>query len=246
MQKKIVIVGATSGMGEMVAKMFIEKGYKVGVSARREEKLMELKNIDKDNVEYEVIDVMDDKSSESLLRLINKLGGMDEFFLASGVGYENEDLDLEKEIHTMQVNALGFVKMVDTAFNYFKQNGGGHISCITSIAGTKGLGAAPSYSSTKRFQNFYLTSLEQLSHINNYKIRFTDIRPGFVDTALLDSKRHYPLLMKKEKVAKSIVKAIINKKRIKIIDWRYRLIVCFWKAIPNCLWVKMKIKTKKK
>jgi short-subunit dehydrogenase len=120
MQKKIVIVGATSGMGEMVAKMFIEKGYKVGVGARREEKLIELKNINKDNVEYEVIDVIDDKSSESLLHLINKLGGMDEFFLASGVGYENEDLDLEKEIHTMQVNALGFVRMVDTAFNYFK------------------------------------------------------------------------------------------------------------------------------
>ena len=49
--------------------------------------------------------------------------------------------------------------MVDTAFMYFKKNGGGHLAVISSIAGTKGLGVAPAYSATKRFQNTYIDAL---------------------------------------------------------------------------------------
>src|SRR5574344_2190729 len=246
MQKKIVIIGASSGMGQKVAEIFINKGYKVGLGARRIENLMKIKEMNENNVECEKIDVTDEKADESLIKLIDKIGGMDILFLASGVGFENNELDIRKELHTVKVNCEGFVRMVDSAFNYFKTKEKGQIAIISSIAGTKGLGTAPSYSSTKRFQNIYLTSLEQLCTINNYNIRFTDIRPGFVDTDLLDTKKKYPLLMKKEYVAKTIVKSIENQTRIKIIDWKYNIIVFFWRLIPQCLWVRLSIKTKRK
>ena len=64
-------------------------------------------------------------------------------------------------------------------------SGIGHIAAITSIAGTKGLGPAPSYSATKAMQNVYLQALKQHARSRGLDIRFTDIRPGFVDTALL-------------------------------------------------------------
>ena len=49
-----------------------------------------------------------------------------------------------------------FIRMVNAAYHYFEQRGKGHIAVISSIAGTKGLGSAPAYSATKRFQNTYI------------------------------------------------------------------------------------------
>ena len=132
--------------------------------------------------------------------------------------------------------------MITYAFNYFAQQGKGHIACITSIAGTKGLGASPAYSATKRYQNHYLQCLAQLSAMRKVKITFTDIRPGFVATDLLNDNHHYPMLMKKEFVAKEAYKAVAQKRRIKVIDWRYNLLVMAWKLIPNCIWEQLSIK----
>ena len=105
-----------------------------------------------------------------------------------------------------------------------------------SLYAEKGLGIAPAYSATKRFQNTYIDALEQMAHFSGKSICFTDIRPGFVATGLLNDGKHYPMLMNKEKVAKDIVKALKRKKRVIVIDWRYRILVAFWKLIPACIW----------
>jgi short-subunit dehydrogenase len=73
-------------------------------------------------------------------------------------------------------------------------------------------------------------------------IKFTDIRPGFVKTDLLNDGKNYPLLMSKEAVSRQIFKAIMQQRSVKIIDWRYRILVFFWRLIPRWLWVKLRIK----
>ena len=133
--------------------------------------------------------------------------------------------------------------MVDTAFNWLANHGGkGHIAVISSIAGVKGLGMAPSYSATKAFQNKYIEALQQLAHMRHLDITFTDIRPGFVKTDLLNDGKNYPLLMNKEYVSRQIFKAIKQQRNVKIIDWRYRILVFFWRLIPRWLWVRLPIK----
>ena len=114
--------------------------------------------------------------------------------------------------------------------------GWGHIAAITSIAGTKGLGPAPSYSATKAMQNVYLQALEQQAHARGLKIRFTDIRPGFVDTALLSGDFRYPMMLRPEKVARDILRAINRKRHIRVIDWKYRLLTAVWCRIPRFVW----------
>ena len=141
---------------------------------------------------------------------------------------------------TVHINVAGFTRMTTTAFDYFKNKKSGHIAVISSIAGTKGIGVAPSYSATKRFQNTYMEALEQLARSQNLNISFTDIRPGFVDTDLL-ADRNYPMLMDASETAHKIVKAISNKKRVAIIDGRYNLLVIFWRMIPKWLWVRIKL-----
>lgn len=130
--------------------------------------------------------------------------------------------------------------MVTAAFHYFKQKGYGHIAVISSIAGTKGLGVAPAYSATKCFQNTYIEALAQLARMQHLDIHFTDIRPGFVNTDLLKGGK-YPMLMQADRVAQAIVKAIKRKKRIAVIDGRYRILVFFWRMLPRWLWERLPI-----
>ncbi len=239
--RRAIIIGASSGLGMEVAKILINDGWHLGVAARRANLLDELKVICPERVITTTIDVCDEEASAQLRSLIDSLGGVDLFFYASGIGHQNHSLKPEIELATVETNGLGFTKMIGEAYRYMSGNGGGHIAAISSIAGTKGLGAAPSYSATKAFQNTYLQALEQLSNARKLNITFTDIRPGFVDTALLAGSGKYPLLMRPEPVAREIVSAIYRHKHIRVIDWRWRIITFFWRLIPNFLWRRLSV-----
>ena len=241
--KRAIIIGASSGMGKEVSKLLLADGWQIGIGARRKDALHELQALNPQQVVTSSIDVMDEDAPQLLEKLIADNGGMDLFFLASGIGKQNPNLDSEIELRTVATNGMGFTRMVDTAFNWFASHGGkGHIAVISSIAGIKGLGMAPSYSATKAFQNTYIEALSQLAHIRHLDIFFTDIRPGFVKTDLLNDGKSYPLLMNKENVSRKIIKSIYHKSSVRIIDWRYRLLVFFWRLIPRWLWVKLPIK----
>lgn len=240
MGKRIVIIGATSGIGYEVAKIYCRLGWRVGVAGRRIERLEAFKEQAPEQIEIQQIDVTEPEAVEKLHSLIDKLGGMDIFLLSTGIGSQNRTLNSDIELSTVNTNALGFTRMVTAAYNYFKEEGGGHLSVISSIAGTKGLGAAPAYSATKRFQNTYIDALAQLARMEKQPVRFTDIRPGFVKTDLLKNDK-YPLLMDPELVAQKIVKALSRKKRRVIIDWRYAILVFFWKLIPSYIWERLSI-----
>lgn len=242
--KRAVIMGASSGMGLAVSRLLIADGWHVGVAARRTDKLQILKDEFPDKVEIATIDVTSDDATEKLLTLIEGMGGINLYFHASGIGKQNTALDENIEMRTVATNALGFTRMVDCVFNYFAANQGGHIAAISSIAGTKGLGAAPSYSATKSLQNTYLEALEQLSNMRKLDITFTDIRPGFVATDLLDDGHGYPMLLNTEDVARKIVKAIYAHRHVTVIDWRYAIMTFLWKLIPRCLWIRLNIRTK--
>lgn len=240
--KRAVIMGATSGLGYEVALLLLSDGWKLGLAGRREENLRELQSEFPEQVCIKAIDVKDSNSDKALLALIDELGGMDIYFHSSGIGYQNTRLDADIELNTLETNGTGFTRLVGTAFRYFKEKGRGHIAVISSIAGTKGLGVAPAYSATKRFQNTYIDALEQLTGMQKLNIRFTDIRPGFVATSLLNDGKNYPMLMKTPYAAKLIVKALRRNKRIAVIDWKYSILVFFWRLIPRCIWKRMKVK----
>lgn len=238
--KRAIIIGASSGIGFEVGKLLLAEGWKLGIAARREDRLRTLQAIAPDQVSTACLDVTSVNAMDCLRQLIESIGGMDLFFYASGIGYQNRTLEPGVELDTVRTNAFGFTQMIDAAFNYFATHHGGHLAAITSIAGTKGLGAAPSYSATKAFQNTYLQSLEQLASIRHLSITITDIRPGFVDTDLLHDGNRYPLLMKKERVARNIMHALHHRRHVVILDTKWRIITFFWHLIPNALWRKMK------
>ena len=242
MNKKVIIIGATSGIGREVALVYIAQGWTVGVAGRREAELESLRSMAPEQVFTQVIDVTKDDASKRLQTLINKVGGMDLFLLSSGIGKQNYTLETEIELATAATNVEGFIRMTNAAYHYFEKQGHGHLAVISSIAGTKGLGAAAAYSATKGFQHMYMDALDQLSRMQKLNISFTDIRPGFVATPLLKSPQRYPMLMQAPIVALDIVDALKRKKRVAIIDWRYRLLVGFWRLIPKWIWLRLPVK----
>ena len=239
--KNAIIVGASSGIGLEVAKKLLSEGWRIGVAARREEQLLALKATAADRVEIMTIDVTKTDAGDRLRTLIERLGGMDLYFHASGIGKQNRTLEEDIELSTVETNAVGFTRMVGEAYRYFAKKGVGHIAAITSIAGTKGLGPAPAYSATKAMQATYLQALEQQARQNGLNIGFTDIRPGFVDTALLSGTFKYPMLMKPETVARDIVCSIKKKRHVRVIDMRYRVLTILWRLIPNWIWRRMRL-----
>jgi short-subunit dehydrogenase len=236
-----IIIGASSGIGNEVARLLLQRGWHCGIAARRTEPLEQLRSEYPQLTETETIDITSEEAPERLLQLIERLGGMDLYFHASGIGKQNRDLQTDIEMSTVDTNAMGFTRMVDTAFNYLASHGGGHIAAISSIAGTKGLGPAPSYSATKAFQNTYLQALEQLANARRLNIRFTDLRPGFVDTPLLDGDNHFPMMLRPQQVAKEMVESIERRRHVRVIDWRWRIITALWRLIPRSIWRKLSL-----
>ena len=234
--RRAIVIGASSGIGLEVAKLLIEQGWTIGVAARRVELLQEI-----GAAAVELIVVTTDEATEALHRLIDKIGGMDLYFHVSGIGKQNRELKADIELATVQTNGVGFTRMIGEAYRYFANQGNGHIAAITSIAGTKGLGPAPSYSATKALQNVYLQALEQQARSRGLDIRFTDIRPGFVDTALLSGDFRYPMMLRPEKVAQEIVYAINHRKHIRVIDWKYRILTVCWRRIPRWIWRRIRL-----
>ncbi|MDE6244005.1 MAG: SDR family NAD(P)-dependent oxidoreductase [Muribaculaceae bacterium] len=239
---KIIIVGASSGIGKKVAEAFASRGIKVGLAARHTANLKKLKEQYPDNVEYASIDVTHINAPKLLNELIEKTGGMDIYFHVAGIGYDNPELDPQREAEIINTNAVGFARMIASAYNYFKASGcPGRIAAVTSVAGTNGIGKLSAYSASKRCAQTYLVALEQLAHNQGVDVKFTDIRPGWIRTPLLKSDRSYPLEMTLDQAVPLIIKAIVRHPRVAYIDWRWSLVTALWKSIPNALWTRLNL-----
>lgn len=240
-------MGATSGIGRRVAEDFARMGWTVGAAGRNVDALKELSEEFPENIVGEPIDVTRKDCVKKFFELIGRMGGMDVLLFNSGVGYENETLDLGKEIVTVETDVVGFTRIISAAYRYFRDiermtgDGGGRIAAVTSVASTRGIAQMASYSASKRFQRTYLEALEQLSRRQGTGIEFTEIRPGWTDTPLLNPERVYPLTMSVEYVAPLIEAAILKGKRVATIDWRWKAICAVWQMIPRSWWVNMDV-----
>ncbi|MDE6290037.1 MAG: SDR family NAD(P)-dependent oxidoreductase, partial [Muribaculaceae bacterium] len=245
--KRVVIMGASSGIGLAVAEALASRGVKIGLAARHTKELHALKEKYPDCVEYESIDVTHNDGPKKLEELIDKLGGMDIYFHVAGIGYDNPNLDPHREAEMIATNAAGFARMVSAAYGYYRNNNRkGQIVALTSVAGTKGIGEMAAYSASKKCAQTYLVALEQLARKEKVDITFTDIRPGWIRTPLIDKDKKYPMEMTLDYVVPQIIRAIVKHPRIVYIDARWGAVCAAWKTIPDSIWAKMTVSPTKK
>jgi short-subunit dehydrogenase len=237
--KKAIIIGATSGIGKGLAQKLANENYIVGITGRRTGLLDELKSEKPNSFYTKTFDITDtNKIVENLENLTKELGGLDLLVISSGTGDLNEKLDYEIEKRTIETNVTGFTCIANWAFNYFENKKAGHLVAISSVGGLRGSGIAPAYNATKAFQINYLEGLRQKATKLKTQIFVTDIRLGFVDTAMAKGEGQF-WVASVDKATSQIFETIKKKKKIAYVTRRWKLIGVILKRIPRQIYDRM-------
>ena len=226
--RKVIIIGATSGIGRELAKIYARNGFQVGISGRRKELLDSLQKKFSKNIVTECFDVTGKENILHLRNMIEKLDGVDIVIYNAGYGEISATLDWDIEKQTTDVNVNGFVEIVCYAFNYFANQGYGHIASTSSIASVRGSGDAPAYNASKAFESNYMEGLYLKAKKQKLNISITDIQPGFVNTAMAKGDKKF-WVVSAQKAAQQIFNAIKKKKKRVYVTKRWWLIAVLFK-----------------
>jgi short-subunit dehydrogenase len=236
--KKIIIIGATSGIGRNMAELYAAKGNIVGITGRRNELLDEIKALYPGKIETECFDVTGTENLERLTYLIQKIGGLDILVYSSGVGEASKDLDWQVDKMTVETNVNGFVEIANWSFNYFIKQGYGSMAVISSIAANRGNSWAPAYSASKAFQSNYFEALAIKAKRMRKDIGITCIEPGFVKTKMAKGNKLF-WVVPLDKATDQIIAAIEKKKRKAYVSKRWWLVAKLMRVLP--FWIYKRI-----
>ncbi len=232
MSKNAVIFGASSGIGRELARLLVNDGYKVIITGRRVELL---KEIQKENPENYIIKQHDinniDKTLELFELLSNSFDDVDLIIHNAGIAEENFDLEWDKDLPTINTNVIAATRVYQLAYNYFKEQGFGHLVGISSVASIRGNRHVPAYHASKAYQSSYLESLwMKAARTKKAEISITNILPGYVKTDIIIGDTFWMSTV--EKATGQIFKAIKNKKRKAYVTKRWRIIAVILKILP--------------
>ena len=190
-QKKIWITGASSGIGKALAEKFASKGWKVAISARREEILNEMAN-DENIFAYPLDVTNQEQIKDVFIKIIKDFGGIDLCVFSSGT-YDpklEQEININQNKFVMETNFFGVLHCIKSVEKYFKDKKEGHISIVSSIAAYRGLPNSSGYGPSKAA----LTNLTESLYFDfkKYNIRISLISPGFIKTPLTD-KNEFPM-----------------------------------------------------
>lgn len=229
--KKVIIIGASSGIGKRLAEFYAERNYSVGITGRRKELLEQISNQYSQQIQYECFDITKSDSITHLDALIKKLGGLDLLIISAGTGEPSEQLHWSIDKTTTETNVSGFVQIANHAFNYFARQGHGQLVTISSVAANRGGHHAPAYNASKAFQSSYFEGLSIKALKLKTDITVTCIEPGFVDTKMAKGDGIF-WLVSVDKAALQIISAIDKKKRKVYISKRWGLIAWLMRNMP--------------
>lgn len=236
--QKVIVIGATSGMGRGLAALYADKGSRVGIVGRRENLLRELYLQHTDRYIYKIGDVTHSSVNGLLDTLYQELDGLDLLIISAGAGEENMQLEYKLEEPAIYTNVVGFTNIIDWGYKIFEKQGKGHLVVISSIAGIRGSGGAPAYNASKAYQINYTEGLRQKAFKQRLPIAITDVRPGFVDTAMAKGDGLFwvaPL----DKAVRQIYQAILKKKKIVYVSKRWRYVALLLRLIPTSVYCRM-------
>lgn len=238
--KKVIIIGASTGIGSDLARCFAQQGWEVGITARRLDLLENLAAEFPDkNWHIKAMDVAQhDAAREELFQLISEMNGVDIFIYNAGIG--DSSSKWEKENNMLQINAVGFAALANAMFYYFKsQNKAGQIVAISSVASQRGSRMSIGYGATKAFMSNYMQGLRQQAAHKKLPITITDIRPGFVETAMTSGQKGMFWIIKSIEASRLIYNAILSKKSVAYIPGKWRFAAFIMRNLPEFIWNKL-------
>ncbi len=241
MKKKIWITGASSGIGKALALKFAEEGWQVAASARRENLLTEISNLNK-NIYSFPLDVTDStKCIEVFNQIKEKFDEVDISIFCTGIHDPNseKELNLDSINKIMNVNFFGTINSINAVYQYYKKKKSGHISIVSSVAGYRGLPAGGGYCASKAALNNYTESL--YFDMKRFNVRVSLVCPGFIKTPMTDLNDFpMPMIQSAEFAADEIYKGLTKCKAFEIhFPKKFTYIMKILKVMPNWLYLKI-------
>jgi|TARA_X000001036_G_scaffold419381_1_gene439150 short-subunit dehydrogenase len=239
MNKKIIwITGASSGIGKALAVKFAENGWKVAASARRENLLNELRNINQNIYPYPLDVTKIEKCISTAKSIIQEQGGIDICVFGTGMHDPKSEkrFNLDKIREIMEINYFGTINSINSVYDYFSEKKNGQLSIISSVAGYRGLPAAGAYCASKSALISYTESL--YFDLKRKNVKVSIICPGFIKTPMTDQNDFpMPMLKSPEFAANKIYAGLIHKNNFEIhFPKSFTFLMKIIQILPNWLY----------
>lgn len=235
---KVFLTGASSGIGEALARSYAARGATLGLVARRGDALERLKSSLSTTVETFACDVRDAAAMREAGARFTTLHGTPDLVIGNaGVSYGNittneKDVEVFREI--LDINVVGLVNTFHPFAADMRKRGHGTLAGIASVAGFRGLPGATAYSASKAAAIGYLEGLRV--EMRPRGVRVVTICPGFIATPMTANNPYpMPFIIEADDAARRIVRVIDSSKSFAVIPWQMAIVGRLLKLLPNPL-----------
>ena len=235
---KIFLTGASSGIGEALARHYASRGATLGLAARRMDRLRELKASLSTPVEIYECDVRDVRQVKAAAADFMARHSTPDIVIANaGVSFGTlteyeEDVEAFREI--LEVNVMGMVNAFHPFVAPMRERGSGTLAGIASVAGFRGLPGAAGYSASKAAAIRYLEALRL--ELRGTGVAVSTICPGFIRTPMT-AKNPYPMpfIIGVDDAARRIARVIAARRSFAVVPWPMAIVGRVLSMLPNAV-----------
>ena len=239
---KVFLTGASSGIGEALARLYAARGATLGLVARRGDALGKLKASLATTVETFACDVRDTGAMRTAGAQFTARHGTPDLVIGNaGISYGNittneKDVEVFREI--LDVNVVGLVNTFHPFAADMRKRGSGTLAGIASVAGFRGLPGATAYSASKSAAISYLEGLRV--EMRPRGVRVVTICPGFIATPMTANNPYpMPFIIEADDAARRIARVLDSSKTFAVIPWQMAIAGRLLKLLPNRVFDRM-------
>lgn len=231
--KRLIVLGASSGIGRSLAEKALKSGWKVGITARRLHLLQEIQSHYPDSCHIAAMDVSQvEESRATLQKLFSEMGGADVIVVNAGVTNGNARNLWEKDAYTISINVVGFAALSNLSLDLLAKQGSGHLLGISSVAAFLATGRSAAYSASKAFASKFLHGLRARARALKSKVIVTDVKPGFIETDMIAGNTSAVMVISSERAAEILFKNFGKNKSVLYLPARWRFIAWIAQFLP--------------
>lgn len=240
-QPRYIVVGGSTGLGAALVTQLAQQGARVAALARTQDALDRV-CAPFTNASPYVHDVTDFDAVPALFQqIVTDLGGLDGIFYVAGAQptIAPDEYDFTKDKLMIDVNTLGAMAWLNEAAVRFSRAGAGRIVGVSSVSGDRGRSAFPGYHTSKAALSTYLEALR--NRLDKQGVTVTTVKPGFMDTRLLENASKTMWVISPEDAARQILRAVENRAQIVYVPGRWRWIMLVIQHIPSFIFRRLSI-----